>query len=81
MEGGTVWIRTKESERDYIVTVEDNGTGFDVETLKENPESVGLLNIQKRLKLQLDADVEIFSVPEQGTHVTIRIPKTKKNPA
>ena len=81
MEGGTVWIRTTESERDYIVTVEDNGTGFDVETLKENPESVGLLNIQKRLKLQLDADVEIVSVPEHGTHVTIRIPKTKKNPA
>lgn len=75
VEGGTVWIRTQELQWDFTVTVEDNGVGFLVSELKEKPDSIGLMNIQKRLKFQLNADIEIQSAPGQGTKVIIIIPK------
>ncbi len=78
VEGGTVWIRTQELEQEFRITVEDNGVGFDCKEGKNRQDSIGLSNIQHRLKLQMNAVVEISSVPGEGTKVTVIIPKEKK---
>ena len=78
VEGGTVWIRTQELEQEFRITVEDNGVGFDCKEGKNQQDSIGLSNIQHRLKLQMNAVVEISSVPGEGTKVTVIIPKEKK---
>ena len=77
VEGGTVWIRTQEHERDFTVTVEDNGIGFDVSELGKKEGSVGLTNTQNRLKLRMNAETVIFSMPGQGTRVKVILPKEK----
>ncbi len=77
VEGGTVWIRTREHENDFAVIVEDDGIGFDVLDIKKKSDSVGLRNIRDRLTLQMDAAVDIASAPGRGTRVTIIIPRGK----
>ena len=72
-----MWIRTQEHERDFTVTVEDNGIGFDVSELGKKEGSVGLTNTQNRLKLRMNAETVIFSMPGQGTRVTVILPKEK----
>lgn len=79
-DGGTVKISSFEEENFYCVKVDDDGIGFDV----ENPDyaddgnhaHIGLSNVAKRLKSISNADFEIKSREGEGTHVTIRIPKT-----
>ena len=73
-----MWIRTQEREQEFRITVEDNGVGFDCKEGKNRQDSIGLSNIQHRLKLQMNAVVEISSVPGEGTKVTVIIPKEKK---
>ena len=58
--------------------MEDNGVGFDCKVGKNQQDSIGLSNIQHRLKLQMNAVVEVSSVPGEGTKVTVIIPKEKK---
>lgn len=78
--GGTVKIASYEEEEFYCVKVDDDGVGFDV----ENPDyaddeyhaHVGLSNVAKRLKSISNASFEIKSCEGEGTHVTIKIPKT-----
>ena len=69
-----------------IIHVKDNGTGFSGEKLKEIREKlltreetkrVGLYNINERIKLSFGAEfgIEIDSIEEEYTVVTVRIPK------
>lgn len=75
-EGGTVKISTTETETAYIVTVSDDGVGYDVnQVLDDGRSHVGVTNIKKRLDTMLNATVEINSVIGEGTTVTITIPK------
>ena len=52
-----------------MITVSDNGAGFDVNAVREG---VGIANTRKRFEL-LNAEMLIES-GERGTQVTIRIP-------
>lgn len=74
-EGGILWIRTLEEEKNYLVIVEDNGIGFDVSEIMGEKDNFGLMNIQKRLKSQMGAEVKIESAPGKGTRVTVTIPR------
>lgn len=71
--GGTVWISAHEDGDGYLVTVRDDGPGFDP-ALAESTTSVGLRNIQKRMERYQNCTLDIRSGPE-GTTVTLRFPR------
>lgn len=78
-EGGTVKISTNETASFFIVCVEDDGVGFDVNEKKNDGRShVGMENIKKRLEAMLDAYIEVNSKIGEGTAVTIKIPKKEE---
>lgn len=73
--GGTVTIRSWETETHYCVEVSDNGVGFDTSAPIDEKKHVGLRNIQGRLSAMVNGTLTIESVPGQGTRATISIPK------
>lgn len=76
VDGGTLKISSCEKDEYVIVSIEDDGVGFDVNEVKNDGCShVGMNNIKSRLKEMLNAEVTVESVENQGTTVTIRIPK------
>lgn len=72
--GGVVTISSRKSNDEYIICVEDNGVGFDVENTKAG---VGLENARTRLELQCGGRLDINSRPG-CTRATVFIPE--KNP-
>ena len=61
-----------------LLTVSDNGVGFDPERYMEDGKvHVGLMNVRQRLASRMNATVEIDSTPGSGTTVTVTIPKEK----
>jgi len=71
---GTIILRTHATDRDIVITVEDDGVGFDVRELsKEN--SVGIRNIRFRLRHLVNGTLDITSKIGTGTTVTITIPR------
>ncbi len=66
-----VWVRLTVTEREFSITVEDNGSGFDLEAVPADHD--GLLNLRQRLA-DLGGRVELHSTPGQGTRVRIIVP-------
>jgi signal transduction histidine kinase len=63
------------SPKDFILAIEDDGVGFDVQQALERSDeksSTGLLNMQKRARL-INATIDVQSGPGQGTKVIIQI--------
>ncbi len=60
------------SSTDVRVNVEDNGKGFDTESLSEKG-GMGLHVIKERVEM-LGGEIQIHSVIGQGTHIMFRIP-------
>ncbi len=83
-EKGEIHITAAASEGETLFLVSDNGYGIKPETLKgilkrepkHEQSSVGLKNVNERIKLYFGEDygVQIESELEKGTTVTIRIP-------
>ncbi len=72
--GGTVMISAFESESDFIVSIEDNGVGFDTDS--DIPQShIGIRNVQDRLRAMCRGTMSISSTIGKGTKVIISIPK------
>lgn len=80
--GGTVTVTTSEDERYYIVKIQDDGVGFDVQNpdLKpgETHAHIGVNNVRERLANMVNAEFIIESQIDIGTLVTIKIPKKEK---
>ncbi|MDO4488854.1 MAG: histidine kinase [Eubacteriales bacterium] len=81
-KGGTVTVSAYEENGSNVVTVIDNGAGFDYEKVKQEIEngerdSTGLFNTVLRLEKILGADVTIESSVGNGTTVKITIPNNK----
>lgn len=80
-EGGSVTIETKEDEKNYYIIVEDDGVGFNVETVWDNIDKsrshVGIENITDRLESMMGAAVSIDSEVGRGTKITIKLPKNR----
>ncbi len=76
-EGGTVRISTASDNDSYLVTVQDDGVGFDPSAIEadDGRTHVGLQNIRYRFENMMHATVSIESAKGVGTTVTIRIPK------
>ena len=77
--GGTVKIATKETEEQYVVTVSDNGKGFDPCQKKEDGRThIGISNVAKRLEDMCNGRLEIESRENIGTIARLMIPKGGK---
>lgn len=74
---GTIILRTRRSDGNVVITVEDDGMGFDMAEL-EKETSVGIRNIRFRLEHLVHGKMDITSEVGRGTTVTIIIPKENK---
>lgn len=71
---GTIILRTRKQGETVIITVEDDGIGFDMAEL-DKEKSVGLRNIRFRLEHLVNGTFAISSEVNKGTVATITIPK------
>ena len=74
--GGEVVIASREEGSDHIVTIRDNGRGFDPEALAEDGERshIGIRNVRERIESMCQGTMRIESEPWKGTTVTMTIP-------
>ena len=82
-DGGTVKITSTQSATDYIIVIEDDGVGYDVNAAKPSSpgHGIGTKNSKQRIEALAGGNVETFSSLGNGTKVTIRIPKRRKTNA
>ena len=74
-KGGTIRVLSYETDTHYVISVTDDGVGFDTGRLLDDRQHVGLRNIRERLKVMVNGSLEIESTPGVGTKVLITIPK------
>jgi signal transduction histidine kinase len=67
-----VQVNAQHEERMLLVTVEDNGNGFDTNLLQD-AQGIGWSNIQNRVDF-LNGKIDLNSEPDKGTSVLIEIP-------
>lgn len=72
-EGGTVHISTKREDNDIVITVEDDGVGFDVTKIVDSSH-IGIKNVRNRVKTFINGDLTIVSELGKGTIASIRFP-------
>ncbi|MFR5262496.1 MAG: sensor histidine kinase [Christensenellales bacterium] len=80
VEGGTITITTRKMGKIHVVTIKDDGVGFNPHEIKNDGRvHIGISNANERLKSIFHTEIEISSFPGIGTEVTIKIPeKTNK---
>jgi len=70
-----VWIKLAYSQKEILVTVQDDGKGFEVGAVLvqyDERGSFGLLNMKERARL-INASYTITSKPGQGTNITLTL--------
>lgn len=75
-EGGVLSIRSLEQSNEYLVVVEDNGTGFDAKELPKDGH-IGLANVRHRLENLCGGRLELESTLREGTVAIVHIPKER----
>ncbi len=74
-DGGTIWIKTYREGANVILTVRDDGIGFNPEAaLLDGRMHIGLNNVKSRIEMQCRGTVKIESELGVGTTVTMTIP-------
>ncbi len=71
-----VWVRLAVQNGLFVAEVIDNGRGFDVQAVENSygsRGSLGMVNLKERAEL-VEGTVNIDSVPNQGTRVTLVVP-------
>jgi len=77
-EGGTLTILTSENAREIIITVRDDGVGFDPNMEKrDGRQHVGMENVRCRLASMCGGTLVVQSEPGVGTTAVITIPKAE----
>lgn len=72
---GTIWISTGKSDDEVVITVRDDGKGFDTETVDfDGVNHVGIKNVKDRFQRILHGNVEVISKVGEGTTVIFHIP-------
>ena len=73
---GTVEIHTAETDEHFVVTICDDGVGFDPDQPTDNSRAhIGIKNVEKRLKLLCNGELMLSSKPGCGSTVIMQIPK------
>jgi len=74
--GGTVRISSRETDDAFLVTVEDDGAGFDPYAPKEDGRThIGISNVGDRLRTLCGGSLTITSRLGEGTVAVISVPK------
>ncbi len=74
-EGGTVWIKVHRDGTNVILTVKDDGIGFDPDTVANDGRvHIGFENVRRRIEMQCKGTVAVESKIGAGTTVTITMP-------
>jgi signal transduction histidine kinase len=71
-----IWLRLGEKGDTLVVEVEDDGLGFDMESVLhayENRGSLGMVSMRERAEL-IGGDLTLVSAVNQGTTVMLRVP-------
>ena len=75
--GGTIIIRSRQMDDKIILSVQDDGIGFEA-AAKEvgftQREHHGLQNVRSRVEKMLGGSLRIESSPERGSTVTLEFP-------
>ena len=78
--GGTVTISTREQGNCYLITVSDDGVGYDpYQTQYDGRMHIGIDNVRSRLETMVGGMLTIVSQVGMGTVATIQIPKGGKH--
>lgn len=78
-EETTIKISSEETDSEYIISVNDNGPGFDVTQEPSNDRAhIGLKSVENRLAKMVNGTITIQSTVGVGTNVLITIPKNTK---
>ena len=76
LEGGTLFVKTYETDKTYVVEISDDGVGFNMADVDfDANKHFGLKNIQYRLAKMCGADLTFNSEVGGGTTVTVTFPK------
>ena len=76
---GSVKIMTRGEENETVISVIDNGKGFDPEGTEEaGGMHIGIRNVRERIEVLCGGTLEIESEPGKGSTVTIRLPRRKE---
>lgn len=87
VDEGHIEIRVRAEDEDILFTVEDNGVGMEPEQIEEifrrkpdGKSGIGIKNVNDRLKIWFGEayGITIESVPDEGTKVTVRMPKVRE---
>jgi glucose-6-phosphate-specific signal transduction histidine kinase len=77
--GGEIVIYADREGDTFVISVKDNGVGFDTsKDQNDNRIHLGIVNVKKRLELRCSGTLQVDSKPGEGTIVTLRIPVTTK---
>jgi len=77
-----VQISLVKSGNEVILSVQDSGCGFDLESIRSNPDPLsgyGLSNMQDRAEI-CGGKLEISSKPETGTTIQLTLPCDSMSP-
>lgn len=76
INGGTVTISTRETENAFVVTISDDGVGFDPYKKQDDGRThIGIENVRNRLYSLGGSLLSITSAPKEGTTAVITIYK------
>jgi PAS domain S-box-containing protein len=88
-DNGVIEISTRSTDTDFLISINDNGTGIPPEnmgslfepyrTTKTSGTGLGLL-IVRRIIREHGGEIEIHSQPEEGTSILIHLPHTAPSP-
>lgn len=76
--GGTVTVSSYETDKDYCVSVVDDGVGFDPSILLDDRKHIGIRNIRGRIEAMCGGTLTVESAPGKGTKAVITIPKERR---
>ena len=72
-KSGSVRLRTERKGQKILITIMDDGAGFDPQTL-QNAKSVGIRNVRYRIETMTGGSLHLTSEPGKGTTAVIEIP-------
>jgi signal transduction histidine kinase len=75
-EAKTITVQLFRHPHSIVLTVEDDGVGFDEQELKQKMKGLGILDVQGRVK-SLDGQFTLESAPNEGVLAMVEVPLKK----
>jgi signal transduction histidine kinase len=79
-QADSIWVRLFVDDSGFVAEVEDDGAGFDVDSVQvryDERGSLGMLNMYERADL-IGGELSIVSAPGEGTRIRIAVPLRRR---